>query len=185
MGCTLDVSTASSEWLKQERKDQFWLAKRTAFFPLLVLWWIIINLWIICIWCNCEHNWISLLWWGQVNLHRWSELLVPLVNMIKKGCENKPALLILLYLIQNQASAMIIPVLWPEPCRKWVRWTEENQHGAVNLEGLEWFWMKEWSLISCQVFSNIIRHYRRKLSAAKLANGGFKKYIVNYVQCVL
>ncbi len=28
--------------------------------------------------------------------------------MIKKGCENKPALLILLYLIQNQASAMII-----------------------------------------------------------------------------
>ncbi len=23
--------------------------------------------------------------------------------------------------------------------------------------------MKEWSLISCQVFSNLIRHYRRKL----------------------
>ncbi len=61
---------------------------------------------------------------------------------------------------QNQASAMAIPVLWPEPCRKWVRWTEEekHRHGAVNLKDLEWFWMKEWSLISCQVFSNLIRH---------------------------
>ncbi len=28
--------------------------------------------------------------------HTWSELLVPLVNMIKEGCENKCALLILL-----------------------------------------------------------------------------------------
>ncbi len=29
--------------------------------------------------------------------------------------------------------------------------TEEKQHrhGAGNLKGLEWFWMKEWSLISC------------------------------------
>ncbi len=63
---------------------------------------------------------------------------------------------------QNQASAMAISVPWPEPCRKWVRWTEEkkHRHGAVNLER---FWMKEWSLISCQVFSNLIRHYRRKL----------------------
>ncbi len=52
---------------------------------------------------------------------------------------------------QNQGSAMAIPVLWPEPCRKWVRWTEEKKHhhGAVNLKDLEWFWMKEWSLISC------------------------------------
>ncbi len=66
---------------------------------------------------------------------------------------------------QNQASAMAIPVLWPEPCRKWVRWTEEkkHRHGAVNLKDLERFWMKEWSLISCQVFSNLIRYYRRKL----------------------
>ncbi len=70
------------------------------------------------------------------------------------------------------------PFLWPEPCRKWVRWTEEKKHcqGAGNLKGLEWFWMKEWSLISCQVFSNLIRHYRRTFRAVKLANGGFKKY---------
>ncbi len=77
---------------------------------------------------------------------------------------------------QNQASNMAIPVLWPEPYRKWVRWTEEKkkvQHWAGNLNGLEWFWMKKWSLISCQVFSNLIRHCRRKF---RLANGGFKKY---------
>ncbi len=50
---------------------------------------------------------------------------------------------------QNQASAMSIPVLWPEPCRKWEKWTEEkkHRHGAGNLKGLEWFWMKEWSLV--------------------------------------
>ncbi len=28
--------------------------------------------------------------------------------------------------VQNQASAKAIPVLWPEPCRKWVSWTEEK-----------------------------------------------------------
>ncbi len=32
---------------------------------------------------------------------------------------------------QNQASAMAFPVLWPEPFRKWVRWTE-------NEEALSW-----------------------------------------------
>ncbi len=36
-------------------------------------------------------------------------------------------------------------------------WTEEkkHRHRAGNLKDLEWFWMKEWSLISCQVFSNL------------------------------
>ncbi len=79
---------------------------------------------------------------------------------------------------QNQSSAMAIPVLWPEPCRKWVRWTEEKKHchGSVNLKDLEWFWMKECSLISCQVFFNLIRFYRRTFRKVKLANIGFKKY---------
>ncbi len=82
---------------------------------------------------------------------------------------------------QNRASALAIPVLWPELCRKWVKWTEEkkHRHGAVNINGLEWFWMKEWSLISCPVFSNLIRHYRRTFRAVKLANGGFKMDILN------
>ncbi len=35
--------------------------------------------------------------------------------------------------------------------------------------------MKEWSLISCQVFSNLIRYYRRKFRAVKLANRRFQK----------
>ncbi len=49
--------------------------------------------------------------------------------------------------------------------------------------------MKEWSLISCQVFSNLIRHYKRKFRAVILANGSFKKYLkkgaFNCGQCVL
>ncbi len=56
---------------------------------------------------------------------------------------------------QKQASAVATQVLWPEPCRRWVRRPEEkkHRHEAVNLKDLERFWMKEWSLISCQVFS--------------------------------
>ncbi len=35
-------------------------------------------------------------------IHTWSELLAPLVNMIKEGCGNKSALLILLsYYLKN------------------------------------------------------------------------------------
>ncbi len=92
---------------------------------------------------------------------------------------------------QNQASVTTIPVLWPEPCRGWVRWTEEKKlwiwrSGVILDEGmvsdlvsgvlwsepcrrwvselkrrscesedLERLWMKEWSLISCQVFSDL------------------------------
>ncbi len=45
--------------------------------------------------------------------------------------------------------------------------------------------MKEWCLISYQVFSNIIRHYRRKLRAVKLANGGFKKVLNKRVPLIV
>ncbi len=78
---------------------------------------------------------------------------------------------------QNQTYAMTIPVFWLEPCRKWVRWTEEKRHqqGAGNLKGLKWFWMNKWSLISCQVFSNIIRHYRRTFRSVK-RKWRFQKY---------
>ncbi len=70
---------------------------------------------------------------------------------------------------QNQVSAMAILVLWPGLCRKRVRWTKEkkHRHGAGNLKDLEWFWMKKWSLISCQVFSNLISHCRRTFRAVK------------------
>ncbi len=45
--------------------------------------------------------------------------------------------------------------------------------------------MKEWSLISYQVFSNLIRHYRRKFRADKLANGGLKKLLNKRVPLIV
>ncbi len=74
---------------------------------------------------------------------------------------------------QNEYFTMAVSVLWPEPYRKWVRWTEEkkHRHGAVNLKDLERFCMKKWSLISYQVFSKLFRHYRRKLRAVTLGKG--------------
>ncbi len=40
---------------------------------------------------------------------------------------------------QNQASAMTIPVLWPEPCRKIseVNWREEAPSWSCDLKDLE------------------------------------------------
>ncbi len=36
---------------------------------------------------------------------------------------------------QTQASAMAIPVLWPELCRKWVRWREEAPTWSCESKG--------------------------------------------------
>ncbi len=85
---------------------------------------------------------------------------------------------------QNQASAMAIPVLWPAPCRKWVGWTEEKKHqrGAVNLKDLEWFWMKEWSLISCQVFKP--HHYSIIGEHLELLNRKVLNRIKNKIFCL-
>ncbi len=44
--------------------------------------------------------------------------------------------------------------------------------------------MKEWSLISCQVFSNLIKHYRRKFRAVNLANG-FQKVLNKRVPLIV
>ncbi len=54
---------------------------------------------------------------------------------------------------QNQAFAMVIPVLWPDPVEN--EWTEEKKHphGAGNLKGLGWFW-KEWSHVRCSLASS-------------------------------
>ncbi len=59
---------------------------------------------------------------------------------------------------------LAIPVLWPEPNRKWVGWTEEKScesegSGEILSEGMV--------LISYQVFSKLFRHYRRQLRAGK------------------
>ncbi len=44
--------------------------------------------------------------------------------------------------------------------------------------------MKEWHLISCKVFSNLIRHYRRTFRAVKLAND-FQKVLNKRVPLVV
>jgi len=45
--------------------------------------------------------------------------------------------------------------------------------------------MEEWSLISGQVFSKLIRHYRRKLRAAILAKRGSKKVFKKRVPIIM
>ncbi len=52
----------------------------------------------------------------------------------------------------RNVSDLVSGVLWPEPCRRWV---SELKRRSCESEDLEWFWMKEWSLISCQVFSDL------------------------------
>ncbi len=49
-------------------------------------------------------------------IHTWSELLVPLVNMIKEGCENKCALLILLifYKKNTKSKLLLEKIKWAE-----------------------------------------------------------------------
>ncbi len=46
---------------------------------------------------------------------------------------------------QNESFTIAVSVLWTEPYRKWVGWTEEkkHRHEAVNLKDLERFCMKK------------------------------------------
>ncbi len=53
---------------------------------------------------------------------------------------------------EGMVSDLVSGVLWPEPCRRRVT---ELKRRSCESEDLEWFWMKEWSLISCQVFSDL------------------------------
>ncbi len=47
------------------------------------------------------------------NQQSWSELLAPLVNMIKEGCENESALLIILIICRSgQRTGMAIAEAW-------------------------------------------------------------------------
>ncbi len=70
---------------------------------------------------------------------------------------------------QNESFTMSVPVLWPEPCRRWVG----ERKRSTNME--LWIWRvwrdsvwRKWSLISYQVFSKLFRHYKRKLRAVIL-----------------
>ncbi len=53
---------------------------------------------------------------------------------------------------EGMVSDLSSGVLWPEPCRRWV---SELKRRSCESEDLEWFWMKEWSLISRQVVSDL------------------------------
>ncbi len=53
---------------------------------------------------------------------------------------------------EGMVSDLLSGVLWSEPCRRWV---SELKRRSCESEDLEWFWMKEWSLISGQVFSDL------------------------------
>ncbi len=55
---------------------------------------------------------------------------------------------------QNQASAMIIPVLWPEPCRKWMRWTEEKKLWIWRIWSDSGWRNGLWSLVRCSLTSS-------------------------------
>ncbi len=55
---------------------------------------------------------------------------------------------------QNQASAMTIPVLWPEPCRKWVRWTEEKKLWIWRIWRDSGWRNALWSLVRCSLASS-------------------------------
>ncbi len=75
---------------------------------------------------------------------------------------------------QIQASAMTIPVLWPEPCRKWVRWTEEKKLWIWRI-WRDSGWMNAlWSLVGCSLASSGIIGEHLELLNWQMR--GFKKY---------
>ncbi len=80
----------------------------------------------------------------------WPEPCRRWVSELKRrSCESKGSGVIL---DEGMVSDLGSGVLWPEPCRRWV---SELKRRSCESEYLEWFWMKEWSLISCQVFSDL------------------------------
>ncbi len=60
---------------------------------------------------------------------------------------------------------LVIPVLWPEPCIQWVKWTEEkkHRHGSVNLKRRStvmdlWIWREEAPSWICESEEKKHRH---------------------------
>jgi len=49
---------------------------------------------------------------------------------------------------------------------------------SLHLLHLQIFCMEEWSAVSCEVFSKLTRHYRRKLRAVILEKGGCKNDLI-------
>ncbi len=67
-------------------------------------------------------------------VHTWSELLVPLVNMIKEGCENKCALLILLIFYKKKKKKKSKPSLYNTN----LKWGEISLWNKKNFSNTCW-----------------------------------------------
>ncbi len=83
---------------------------------------------------------------------------------------------------QNQASALAIPVLWPEPCRKWeVNWREEAPSWSWESEGSGVILDEEtvWSPVRCSLTSSGIIGENLELLNWQMEGA------VNCGQCVL
>ncbi len=90
---------------------------------------------------------------------------------------------------EGMVSDLVSGVLWPEPCRRWV---SELKRRSCESEDLEWFWMKEWSLILCQVFSDLIPvehewvNWREEAVNLKIwSDSGWRNGLWSRVRCSL
>jgi len=112
--------------------------------------------------------------------HRWriAEITWVLGSENQKNKQKKPTSPNVVW----EASAMTVPVPWPDEWAELKRRSTNVQHASGNLKDLERFCMEEWSLIYCQLFSKLIRHYRRRLRAVILAKGDCKKYLIKGCQ---
>ncbi len=81
---------------------------------------------------------------------------------------------------QNQASALAIPVLWPERCRRWVRWTEEKKLWIWRIWSDSGWRNGLWSLVRCSLTSSGIIG-----DNVELLNWQTEVGAVNCGQCVL
>ncbi len=116
-----------------------------------------------------------------IYIQSWPKISAPLVNLF--GRVSRKIILALPKTNSSIFSCQTRLELQME-LASMVRWKSQDGFGAHRDKkypmctmkytavylSLEWFWMKEWSLISCQVFSNLIRHYRINFRAVKLAN---------------
>ncbi len=105
---------------------------------------------------SCESEDLEWFWmkeWSLISCQVFSDLN-PVEDewgeLKRRSCESEGSGEIL---DEGMVSDLLSGVLWPEPCRRWVRWTEEKKL---------WIWRiwrdsgrKEWSLISGQVFSDL------------------------------
>ncbi len=104
---------------------------------------------------RCESEDLEWFWmkeWSLISCQVFSDLN-PVEDewgeLKRRSCESEGSGVIL---DEGMVSDLVSGVLWPEPCRRWV---SELKRRRCESEDLEWFWMKEWSLISCQVFSDL------------------------------